>query len=376
LSPETPAVLYVSKPLSPPWNDSGKNLVRDLAENAPRHAIEIFAGPGFEPASPRVRVRRRAGKSAYAPGLGQKAALFGAILALPSRIRLLHFFFAPNPPTSRMARLALSLNRRPAVQTISSSPERYEGIAGLCFGRRVVALSEYNRRRLEEAGVRGVVKIHPGLDLDRARENPEGAARWREKLGAAGRRVVLYAGDYEFSAGGRIALDVIRRLVERAPEAMLVFACRRKTPAAGPAEARIKSDAALWGIGRSVRFLNEVDDMAGLLTLADVSLMPVETLYAKMDMPLVLLEHMALGKPVVVSDVEPLVETIQGEGGIAVPHGDVARLVDVIAELFRDERAMRERGAAARRAVETHFDIRKSAEAYAALYDEILKDGR
>jgi len=367
------AVLYVSKPLSPPWSDSGKNLVRDLAGAAPRHEIEVFAGPGFEPASPRVRIRKRLGASSYAPGLGQKASIFGALLALPSRVRLLHFFFAPNPGTSRMARVALSLNRRPAVQTISSSPLSHEGIARLCFGRRVVALSEHNRRKLQEAGVQGVVKIHPGLDLERIHEDPDGAARWREKLGAAGRRVVLYAGDYEFSACGRIALDVIRRLAERVPEAMLVFACRRKTAAAGPAEARIKSDAALWGLGRSVRFLNEVDDMPGLLTLADVSIMPVESLYAKMDMPLVLLEHMALGKPVVVSDVEPLVETIQDEGGIAVPHGDVGRFVEVIAELFRDERAMRDRGAAARRAVEKHFDIRKSAEAYAALYDEVLE---
>ena len=26
-----PSVLYVSKPVAPPWNDSSKNLVRDLA---------------------------------------------------------------------------------------------------------------------------------------------------------------------------------------------------------------------------------------------------------------------------------------------------------------------------------------------------------
>jgi len=370
------SVLYVSKPLSPPWNDSGKNLVHDLAEAAPRHAIEVFAGPDFSPGSPRVRVRKRLGPSTYAPGLAQKASIFGALLLMPARVGLLHFFFAPNPATSRMAATALRVHRRPSVQTVSSSPASYEGVARLCFADRVVALSEYNRKRLSDTGVPNVVKIHSGIDLSRLREDPEGAARWREKLGTAGRRVLLYAGDYEFSAGGRIALDMIRRVREKIPEAMLVYAVRRKTPAAGPVEARIKSDAALWGLGRDVRFLNEVDDMAGLLTLADLSVMPVERLYAKMDMPLVLLEHMALGRPVVVSDSQPLVETIQGgRGGVAVRHGDVARISEVVVDLLRDDRARSELGRSARRLVEEMFDVRRSAEAYADLYDELLSAG-
>jgi len=188
--------------------------------------------------------------------------------------------------------------------------------------------------------------------------------------------VLLYAGDYEFSAGGRIALDMIRRVREKVPEAMLVYAVRRKTPASGPVEARIKSDAALWGLGRDVRFLNEVDDMAGLLNLADLSVMPVERLYAKMDVPLVLLEHMALGRPVVVSDSQPLVETIQGgRGGVAVRHGDVARLSEAVVDLLRDDRARSELGQSARRLVEEMFDVRRSAEAYADLYDELLSGG-
>ncbi len=366
------SILYVSKPLSAPWNDSGKNLVRDLAEASPRHGIEVFAGPGFEPTGPHVRVHKRLGPSAYAPGLAQKASIFGALLLLPSRISLLHFFFAPNPATSRMAGLALRIHRRPSVQTISSSPASYEGVARLCFGDRVVALSEYNRKRLVAAGVPNVVKIHPGIDLSRPLENPEGAARWREKLGTAGRRVLLYAGDYEFSQGARIALDLFRRAREKFPEVMLVFAVRRKTPAAGPVEARMKSDAALWGMGPHVRFLNEVDDVRGLLTLADLSVMPVERLYAKMDMPLVLLEHMAMGRPAVVSDSQPLLETIQGgRGGIAVKHGDVARFAEVVADLLRDDGARAELGRSARRLVEEQFDIRRVAEAYANLYDEL-----
>ncbi len=363
------SVLYVSKPLSPPWNDGGKNLVRDLAEAAPRHEVAVFAGPGFAPSGARVRVHRTLGESAYAPGLAQKAAIFSTLVALPREIRALHFFFAPNPATSTIARVALLANRRPAVQTISSSPADYRGVARLCFGRRVVTLSEYNRRKLEAAGVRGVVKIHPGIDLTRQAQDAAGATKWRETLGAEGRRVVLYAGDYEFSEGARLTLDAVAPLVRRVPEALVIFACRRKTAAAVPAQARVRAEAQARGLSEHVRFLNEVEGMAGLLTLAEISVMPVERLYAKIDMPLVVLEHMALGRPVVVSDSEPLVET----GGIAVPHGNAERLADAVADLLLDDRARRDAGAAARRVVEAHFDIRKSAAAYADLYDEILR---
>ncbi|MFQ5458267.1 MAG: glycosyltransferase family 4 protein [Myxococcota bacterium] len=366
------AILYVSKPLSPPWNDSGKNLVRDLAEAAPRHAVRVFAGPGYEPGSRGVRIHRRLGASAYAPGFSQRASVFGAILRVPRDVRALHFFFAPNPVTSTVARAAMVLNRRPALQTISSSPASYSGIRRLCFGRTIVALSEYNRRKLAEAGVRRVVKIHPGLDLSRQGESAAGAERWREAIGAEGRRVVLYAGDYEFSTGARLVLEMVEPLRKTVPDMLVVFACRRKTAAAGPVEARIRSEAESRGLLPNIRFLNEVGDMPGLLTLADLSVMPVERLYAKMDMPLVLLEHMALGRPVVVSDSEPLREVLPGgAGGRVVPHGDVGRLADAVAEFLRDEGARRDAGASARHLVERHFDIRKSAAAYADLYDAL-----
>lgn len=370
------AVLYVSKPLSPPWNDSGKNLVHDLAEAAPRHDVRVFAGPGFEPESPRIGVHRRLGESAYAPGLAQKGQILGALLRLPPDVRALHFFFAPNPLTSTAARIARRLNGRPTVQTVSSSPAGYTGIARLCFGDRVVVLSEYNRRKLTEAGVRGVVRIHPGIDLARQVEDEKGAARWRQALAAEGRRVVLYAGDYEFSQGARLALALVEPLRARVPEALLVFACRRKTPAAGPVEAAVRADAEARGLLDHVRFLNEVDDMRGLLTLAELSIMPVERLYAKMDMPLVLLEHMALGRPVVVSDSEPLREVLPGgAGGAVVPHGDPGKLAGAVADLLLDDRARRDAGASARLVVERHFDVRRSAEAYASLYDELMGEG-
>jgi glycosyltransferase involved in cell wall biosynthesis len=369
------AILYVSKPISPPWNDSGKNLVRDLAEAAVRHDIQVFAGPGFVPESPRVKLRRRLGASAYAPGLSQRAAIFASLMRVPREIGVLHFFFAPNPLTSTAARAALALNRRPAVQTVASSPADYQGIAHLCFGRRVVVLSEYNRRQLSRAGVRRVVKIHPGVNLSRLGEDPDGASRWCETLGAKGRRVVLYAGDYEFSQGARRTLEMAEPLRRTVPEALVIFACRRKTPAAGPVEAQIRAEAASRGLTDHVRFLNEVENMPGLLTLAEVSVMPVERLYAKMDMPLVLLEHMALGRPIVVSDSEPLAELIPGgAGGIAVPHGDAQKLADAVRDLLRDDRARRDAGASARHVVETHFDIRRSAAAYADLYDEIARE--
>ena len=72
---------------------------------------------------------------------------------------------------------------------------------------------------------------------------------------------------------------------------------------------------------------------------------------------MVALEAMASGKPVVVSDVGGLRDTIEpGVSGLRVPPGDAVALAAALASLLDDEALAQRMGAAARRRVEEHFD--------------------
>ena len=91
-------------------------------------------------------------------------------------------------------------------------------------------------------------------------------------------------------------------------------------------------------------------------------------------MPMVILEAMATGVPVVASNVEGIPEVLEhGQTGLVVPAGDAQQLAKVIAELMDGKykwASMREK---AYQLQVANFSDRSMAKAVAGVYDAILK---
>lgn len=360
----------VSKPVRPPWTDSSKNLVRDVVTWSQRTHYALMGG-GFEPDWPRVRwdrVYRDGGN--YAPGLSQNVRAFRHLLRSDKQVALFHFFFAPNPLTCRALRPIVALKRRPSVHSVCSVPNSFEGIDRLLFADAVVALSQFTTGKLTDAGVVDVRHIPPGIDPTLLAPDP--ASDLPDRLGVRGRPVVLFAGDYEVGGGAEALVRALPHVLQRTPDAKLVFACRLKTDDAKAREHSVREMAGAAGFGDRIVYLNEVDRMGDLLGLATVATLPVTSTYRKMDIPLVLLEAMALGVPVVVSDTEPVRETVAQGGGLAVPAHDPEALGSAIGELLADEIRGSRIGTEAVSAVERFWHVRRTASQYEDLYDELL----
>ncbi|MBM4372071.1 MAG: glycosyltransferase [Deltaproteobacteria bacterium] len=219
-------VLMVSKPLQPPWDDSAKNLARDLVRFSDRHEFHVLGLPGAEAPGPRAIVEPvYRGTGAYSPSLAQNLRVLRRLFR-PDDREIYHFFFAPNPTTSRAARWVRTLKpRKRLVHTICSAPATYKGIRDLMFAHRVVALSENTRQALLENGVEGVVRIPPGIDAT-TRVPPERRRAVREALGLPrDRPLVLYAGDYQFSTAADTCARALPEILGRS-DAHFVFACR------------------------------------------------------------------------------------------------------------------------------------------------------
>lgn len=76
-------------------------------------------------------------------------------------------------------------------------------------------------------------------------------------------------------------------------------------------------------------------------------------------MPTVIKEAMAVGTPVIASDLAGIPEMLdQGRCGVLVPPGDVPALTQAIAALLADPEARRHQAEAGRRHLERHFDQR------------------
>src|SRR5690606_15227932 len=128
---DVPSVLFVSKPVAPPFRDGSICLVRDLALHLERVRPIVMATADAPELGGNVVVERiYPQKGGYAPALRDNARAFARLL-VGARPSLWHFVFAPNPRSSLAAHVARMVRRVPCVQTIASAPRRFEGLGRL-----------------------------------------------------------------------------------------------------------------------------------------------------------------------------------------------------------------------------------------------------
>jgi phosphatidylinositol alpha-1,6-mannosyltransferase len=367
-------VLMVSKPIVPPWNDSSKNLVRDIASNLQRHtatvmtqrgAVAPLAGVAYEA----VYAER---SPAFAPAIRDNARVMARLLTGPAH-DLWHFFFAPNPRSSTAGRLAARVRSTRTIQTVCSAPRAGADLPRLLFADRTVVLSRHTEALVLEAGVpRAVVRRIAPAVTPIARATHADTRATRAALGLPlDAPLVVYPGDLEFSRAAELMLRAHAALPDTYG-AVLVLACRAKTPRARAEEERLRGVArGLAGAGR-VSFVGETKHIHALLAAADVVALPAEDLYAKMDLPLVLIEAMLLERAVIVGEGTPAAELCEGGAALATAI-DGKAVAQHVARLLDSASERAQLGVRAREAALARHHPAVVASAYEALYDELLQ---
>ena len=153
------------------------------------------------------------------------------------------------------------------------------------------------------------------------------------------------------------ALEAFAAVRKGVPGAQLVFV------GGGETLPEIEREAERFGAGEWVHFLGYRDDVAAMIPLADLVLLPS----LSDTMPLTVLETMAMGVPTVASDVGDVGETL-GDAGVCVPPGDGEALAAACVRLLSDPGLRSEMATAARRRAAA-FDLAEMARRYAELLD-------
>ncbi len=365
-------VLLVSKPIVPPWHDSSKNLVRDLATHMNRHTPIVLSQSGVRLDMPRARVETiyDGRSSKFSPALRDNARVLARLFS-GARGEYWHFFFAPNPKTSTAARVAALARQARTIQTVCSAPGPRVSLRAVLFADRIVVLSEHTKQRFLADGIaasrmRLVRPCVPTLTP----LAPERISSARRRLGLpVDRPLVVYAGDLEFGRGAELALASFIDLPSSL-DAVLVMACRAKTQAARKRAEALQQQAEHARVAEHVLWFGETPFIHDLLAVADLVTLPTDTLYAKMDVPLVLVEAMALARTVLVGSGTPAAELATAGGAV-----EVATQRDAVSAMTRalleDATRRAELGAAARAIAERDYDPRRMTAAYEAIYDEL-----
>lgn len=201
-----------------------------------------------------------------------------------------------------------------------------------------------------------ITVIERGRDPERLGEpTPERRARAREMLGLAPEtEVILAVGRQEFQKGHRYLLEAMTSLASSRPRAVLLVAGR------GGAEAdHLRRMAGRPPLDRVVRFLGHRQDLPEVLAAADVFAFP--SLWEGLGCAV--LEAMALGVPIVASDLEPVREVVEdGRCALLVPPRSPDALVSAISSLLDDRGRAEALGREARDIFRRRFTLQHSTE--------------
>ncbi len=174
--------------------------------------------------------------------------------------------------------------------------------------------------------------------------------------------VIGMAGPLEVIKGASFFLRACHRVVEAGLDIRIVIA------GSGPEEHGLRQLAASLDLSRRLTFVDGGVSMTGYLSAIDIFCLPS----LQQGIGVLMLEAMALGRPVIASGVGGVLSVIQDrENGLIVPPSDSRQLADRIIELLRNRDTARSIAAAGRQLVSSRFREDRMLDQLISLYREV-----
>jgi glycosyltransferase involved in cell wall biosynthesis len=227
------------------------------------------------------------------------------------------------------------------------------------WGRRIIAISQSVRAELlSRAHLRAdlVRVVHAGVDVPSQTDATPILSP--ERL-----PVIGTAGPLEAVKGHVFFLGAAQRVVTVRPDMEFLIA------GTGPEEQNLRRLARELGLGRNVTFLSGGCDFTSAITAMDIFCLPS----SRQGLGIIMLEAMALGRPVIASGVGGICSVIRNpQIGLVVPPSDSARLAERMLELLDDPVRARALGETGRQLVSEEFSASRMVAQTAELYREVL----
>jgi glycosyltransferase involved in cell wall biosynthesis len=132
---------------------------------------------------------------------------------------------------------------------------------------------------------------------------------------------------------------------------------------------RVSASAMTAGLSDHIRFLGRRDDARSFIAASDVFVNPSNV----EGLPLVVLEALALARPVVATAVGGVPSVvIDGETGMLVPPGNPQALADALAAMLGDPERDRF-GKAGAALIEARYGAAQMVASYEAIYPEVVQ---
>jgi glycosyltransferase involved in cell wall biosynthesis len=240
------------------------------------------------------------------------------------------------------------------------------------LNHRVIAVSSSIRTflcRKEGIPADKISVIYNSVDLLRfsPKSDPKARTEARQRLGLpADALLVGGVGRLRYQKNFALFLEVAAEVCARLPQALFLIAGE------GPERTKLEEMSQKLGIASRVRFLGFVKDMPEFYQSLDLLLL---TSHFE-GTPLTVLEAMAMGVPVVASQVDGVEEVLEdGRDGFLAPPGNRKAFVEKVCRVLQDRSLRQKLSQVGQEKVGRHFSAEAMAHQVEALYLQYLKNG-
>ena len=290
-----------------------------------------------------------------------------SIWKLVARMKTLgiHLVHTDSPTQTFYAGIAARILRIPLIWHIRTSEEEWlwDRILAFLSTRLILVANAITQRFPWLRRTNKLIVVHNGIDLSRF-DTISSAVGLRKAFSLSKETILLgCVGRIEPRKGQESLISALKYFRTNNVKLFLV----------GHGEEaylkRLRGLCSEFGVSDRVIFTGHREDIPILLKEMDVLVFPTTT----EGFSRVILESMAVGLPVVATDVGGNSEAVAHETtGYIVPVDDAKALTDKIQELIKDEEKRKDMGAAGRARVMEMFTIEQNVARIEKLYHEIL----
>lgn len=370
-------ILFVSRPIAPPWDEASKNfaynLSKETAASNPDLEIHIMTKGKLDSLPANVIQEDIYTSSEKDFRLLQKIRLFWFLFRNAKKFDVLHLFFTPTKINSFFIKLLKGETK--TIQTIATLREDIlsdSEIKKIMFGDIITTYSEYARNKLRNLGFGNTKKVYPGINLKDYYPREKSENLLRQCSFDKNNFIINFSGEYVRLGGIDNVIDSFIGVSKKIPAARLSLSVRVKNKRDAEKKEEVVKKLKENNLLEKVSFHNDGNyKMSDIFNLCDVSLFTVINMKGKFDVPLVAIEAMACEKPVIISDIPILSEFSNEENSIQVKSGNTQEIISAILSLYNDKEKNIYLRTYARKYVEENFNIKKASQKYSEIYKNL-----
>jgi glycosyltransferase involved in cell wall biosynthesis len=211
------------------------------------------------------------------------------------------------------------------------------------------------------------IKMIPyGFDFNSARYQPlpeDEITILRKDMGWSSKFIIGNVGRHHIIKGQTYLLKAFKRIREQIPNSVLVMI------GDGPLHDQLLAEAKQLSIADHVQFLGWRRDSHKLINAMDIVVHPT----LQEAFPQIMIETMALAKPIVITPVSGASDVIEdGRNGLLIPIKNIDKIVEKISMIFTNQETRKKISEDAALFVRAHFSIQRIIPRFENLYSSLI----